>query len=80
MEDNNRTSTSLGECKVDGPRLHALQTHAEWIRRAKQQTVCGVCVCVCVCGCGCVRVRVRVRVCVCDVSTAMFCWIPGPCL
>ena len=66
MEEDNRTSTSLGEyvaielgsCKVDGPRAHALQTHAEWICRAYSR----LCVCVCVCVCVCCE---NVCVCVC---------------
>ena len=57
MEEDNRTSTSLGEyvaielgsCKVHGPCAHVLQTHAEWIRRAYSKTTDCVCVCVCVC-------------------------------
>ena len=51
MEEDNRTSTSLGEYVAI-----ELTTDCVW---------CGV---VCVCAC------------VYEVSTAMFRWIPGPCL
>ena len=55
MEEDNRTSTSLGEyvaielgsCKVHGPCAHALQTMD--LHQNNRLCVC-VCVCVCVCG------------------------------